>query len=101
MPPSETIQKTEPKTIVNTNPTVTVNKSEVIKIRRINIYESPIFSVTFRNKTIHIVLDTGATASLISLAKVKELKLKILPTVHRAVQVGGVADLKVLGEVHT
>ena len=38
---------------------------------------------------------------MISLAKVKELKLKILPTVHRAVQVGGVTDLKVLGEVHT
>ena len=57
--------------------------------------------MTFKNKTIHIVLDTGATASLISLAKAVELKLKILPTVHRAVQVDGVSDLKVLGEVHT
>ena len=51
--------------------------------------------------TIHIVLDTGATASLISLAKAMELKLKILPTAHRAVQVDGVSNLKVLGEVHT
>ena len=86
--------------IVNTNPISVVNNA-VIRIGRINIYESPILSVTFKNKTIHIVLDTGATASLISLAKAVELKLKILPTVHRAVQVDGVSDLKVLGEVHT
>ena len=57
--------------------------------------------MTCKQKTIHIVLDTGATASLISLAKAMELKLKILPTVHRAVQVDGVSNLKVLGEVHT
>lgn len=58
-------------------------------------------SVTHKDKTVHIVLDTGATASLISLAKANELKLKILPTIHRAVQVNGVSDLKVLGEIHT
>ena len=73
----------------------------MIKIRRINIYESPILSVTHKDKTVHIVLDTGVTASLISLAKANELKLKILPTIHRAVQVNGVSDLKVLGEIHT
>ena len=49
----------------------------------------------------HLVLDTGATASLMSLEKAKELNLKILPTVHKAVQVDGVSGLKVLGEVHT
>ena len=76
-------------------------RNAVIRIRRINIYESPILTVTCKLKTIHIVLDTGATASLISLAKAMELKLKILPTVHRAVQVDGVSNLKVLGEVHT
>ena len=75
--------------------------TKVIKIGRINIYESPILSVTYENKVAHLVLDTGATASLISLAKATELKLKILPTVHRAVQVDGISDLKVLGEVHT
>ena len=85
---------------VNTNP-ISAVKTDVIKIGRINIYESPILSVKAMNKTHHIVLDTGATASLISLAKAQELKLKIYPTVHRAVQVDGISDLKVLGEVHT
>ena len=80
---------------------VSTIRNSVIKIRKINIYESPILSVTRKNKTVHIVLDTGATASLISLAKANELKLKILPTIHRAVQVDGVSDLKVLGEIHT
>ena len=80
---------------------VSIIRNSVIKIRRINIYESPILSVTHKDITVHIVLDTGATASLISLAKANELKLKILPTIHRAVQVNGVSDLKVLGEIHT
>ena len=78
-----------------------INISEVIKIRKINIYESPILSATSNMKTVHIVLDTGATASLISAAKASELKLKIFPTIHRAVQVDGISNLKVLGEVHT
>ena len=76
-------------------------KNTVIKIRRINIYESPILSVMHKDKTVHIVLDTGATASLISLAKATILNLKILPTQHRAVQVDGISNLKVLGEIHT
>ena len=74
---------------------------KVIKIGRINIFESPILTVLHLDKTVHIVLDTGATASLISLSKVQQLNLKILPTIHRAVQVDGITDLKVLDEVHT
>ena len=33
--------------------------------------------------------------------KAQQLKLKIWPTVHRAVQVDGISGLRVLGEVHT
>ena len=33
--------------------------------------------------------------------KVRDLKLKVWPTVHTADQVDGIYDLKVLGEVHT
>ena len=51
--------------------------------------------------TVHIVLDSGATASLICAPEAERLKLKIWPTLHRAVQVDGVTGLKVLGEVHT
>ena len=57
--------------------------------------------MAYSKHTVHCVLDSGATASLISLRKAQELKLKIWPTVHTAVQVDGVSGLKVLGEVHT
>ena len=57
--------------------------------------------MTYSKHTVHCVLDSGATASLISVRKAQELKLKIWPTVHTAVQVDGVSGLKVLGEVHT
>ena len=74
---------------------------DIIQIRRINIYQSPILTVNHKEKIAHIVLDTGATASLISLQKAKELNLKIEPTVHSAIQVDGVSGLKVMGEIHT
>ena len=77
------------------------NSENTIKIRKINVFESPILTVKKGDKNVHIVLDTGATASLIALRKAKELNLKILPTAHKALQVDGISDLKVLGEVHT
>ena len=52
-------------------------------------------------QTVYIVLDTGAQASLISLAKALELKLKIEKTSHQAIQVDGTSSLKVVGELHT
>ena len=57
--------------------------------------------MSHNKNTVHCVLDSGATASLISLRKVQALKLKIWPTIHTAVQVDGISGLKVLGEVHT
>ena len=58
-------------------------------------------TVKHNNTAVHCVLDSGATASLISLRKAKQLKLLISPTVHRAIQVDGFSDLKIIGEVHT
>ena len=49
---------------------------------------------------LHLVLDTGATSSLISEKKCNELGLHIYPTLHRAIQVDG-AKLNVVGEIHT
>ena len=55
----------------------------LIKIRKINIYESPILTVKYKNTPVHIVLDSGATASLISLNKAKQLKyLYLLPLIE-------------------
>lgn len=47
------------------------------------------------------MLDTGANASLITEKKARQLKLKIHRTSHTAVQVDGVSDLRILGEIHT
>ena len=71
----------------------------------LNIYDSPILTLTHTKdkgeRTVYLILDTGATTSLAKLAKVKALGLKIYPTAHRAVQVDGQSTLKVVGEVHT
>ena len=55
----------------NEVPSTDNNQENVIKIRRINIYDSPILTVSKGNNQVHLVLDTGATASLISLEKAK------------------------------
>ena len=46
-----------------------------------------------------MVLDTGATASLISKRKCEELNIPIHPTLHKAIQVNG-EKLDVIGEIH-
>ena len=48
---------------------------------------------------LHLVLDTGAMASLIKESKCNELNIPIHPTIHRAVQVDG-NKLDVVGEIH-
>ena len=78
-----------------------LDESNIISIGRISVHESPILTVTRMKHTVHIVLDSGATASLICAPEAERLKLKIWPTMHKAVQVDGVTGLKVLGEVHT
>ena len=75
-------------------------------IRRVNIYDSQILAVTFdspngEEKTCYIMIDGGAGTSLILKRKARQLGLKVLPTLHWAVQVDGETDLLVQGEIHT
>ena len=73
----------------------------VPRIGRLNVYESPILSCSHNTLTVHIVLDSGATCSLMSLNMTKKLGLQVHKTIHKAVQVDGQSPLKVVGEVHT
>ena len=70
-----------------------------ICIAKIYIYESPIFSVQVNNNLLHLILDNGATASLIKEKKCKELNITIHLTINRAVQVDG-NRLDIVGEIH-
>ena len=89
------------ETQVNAHMVLASNDQPVVRISRVNIHESPILAVTYLGKTVYLVLDTGATASLITLKKVKSLNLQIYRTSHKAIQVDGESPLPVLGEVHT
>ena len=55
--------------------------------------------MSYNNIVVHLVLDTGATASLIKQSKCTELNIPIKPTAHKAVQIDG-TDLSVVGEIH-
>ena len=78
-----------------------ITSDTVIRINRVNIYESPILACTGNSRTIYVLLDTGATASIITQKMASLLNLHIYKTGHRAVQVDGESQLPVLGEVHT
>ena len=77
----------------------TLDERTIVSIKKISIYESPIFSVSYKYAIIHLILDTGATASLAKASKCKELNIPITPTLHRAIQLDG-AKLDVIGEIH-
>ena len=78
-----------------------VTSPGIVQIHRVNIHESPILACSSRSRTIYLVLDTGATSSIITLRMAKLLNLQIHSTAHKAVQVDGESNLPVLGEVHT
>ena len=78
-----------------------VSPCPVVRINRVNITESPILACSSLSRTVYLVLDTGATASIITLKMCQLLNLTIYKTGHRAVQVDGESQLPVLGEVHT
>ena len=47
---------------------------------------------------IYLLLDTGATSSLVTKSKADELNLQIHSTTHKAIQIDGETNLKVLGK---
>ena len=58
-----------------------------------------ILSVNYKNTLVHLILDTGATASLISMEACKRLNIPMQTTKHKAIQVDG-EQLDVVGEIH-
>ena len=78
-----------------------VSNDVVVRINRVSIHDSPILACSANNRTIYLLLDTGATASIMSLKMTQLLNLQVFSTTHKAVQVDGQSQLPVLGEVHT
>ena len=78
-----------------------VSDEVVVRINRVNIHDSPILACSANKRTIYLLLDTGATASIMSQRMTQLLNLQVFPTTHKAVQVDGQSQLPVLGEVHT
>ena len=72
-----------------------------VKVDRVNIRPSPRFNVKIRNTCVTMLLDTGATGSMISLDFCKMIGLQVYPSVHSAIQADGNSSLDVVGEVHT
>ena len=68
---------------------------------RINIEPSPQFNVKIGKTIVTMVMDTGATGSMISMDLCKVIGLQIFPSAHSATQADGDTSLKVIGEVHT
>ena len=71
---------------------------------RLRVYDSPILACSHgkdSDSVIYIVIDCGATTSMITVKKANTLMLQIEPTALQAVQVDGKTKLQVKGEVHT
>ena len=87
---------------VEVNACSALSTNSVVKINRVNITESPILMCTAAiNRTIYLLLDTGATSSIMIKKMAALLNIPIYKTGHKAVQVDGESHLPVLGEVHT
>ena len=78
-----------------------VSNDVIVRINRVSIHDSLILACSANNRTIYLLLYTGATASIMSIRMTQILNLQVLSTTHKDVQVDGQLQLHVLGEVHT
>ena len=73
----------------------------VVDIDRVNIVSSPQFNIRINKTPITMILDTGATGSMISLRLCELARLQIHPSRHSAILADGNSQLNVVGEIHT
>ena len=86
------------QSIDQTRHTVDHADDQPITAQRVQCHTSPYFFAFYKDKSCKIVIDTGATSSIISRAFVQRAGIKIRPTSHAARQIDK-TPLKVLGEV--
>ena len=85
----------------NANVKVTEDGFSSVHVQRVGIVESPHFNLRIKKTMLTMVLDTGATGSMISLDLCKLTNLDVYPTTQRAILADGDSHLAVVGEVHT
>ena len=62
---------------------------------------SPQFNVKINTTMVTMIMDTGATASMINVALCQVIGLQVYPSPHSAIQADGDSSLEVVGEIHT
>ena len=75
------------------------NRSDEVSFNRVDCDASPFLYAFHNHMPCHVVIDTGATSSLISKSFVAKAGLAIKPTRHSARSVDK-SSLNILGEVH-
>ena len=79
----------------------TVDDITNIEVDNIQVVASPRFHVKINKTMVTMILDTGASGSMISLQICELAGLQVYPSTHKAVQADGDSYLNVVGEVHT
>ena len=77
------------------------DRQNFVDVDRVNIGESPRFNVKLNKTMVTMLLDTGATGSMISLEMCEAANLRVYPSSHNATLADGDSKLQVVGEVHT
>ena len=73
----------------------------VVEVDRVNIVSSPRINIRLNKTAVTMVLDTGATGSMIGLNICKLANLKVYPSSHSAILADGNSRLTVVGEIHS
>ena len=68
-------------------------------LSRMQVLKSPEVTLYYNDFPLQLTIDTGATASIISLPISKAANISIMPAVQKAIQVDGHTELPVVGEI--
>lgn len=77
-----------------------VDDQQTCLARKVNVVQSPFLFAFFKEKSLKLTLDSGATTNMIKESYARNIGIPILPATQKATQADGVSNLKVIGEVH-
>ena len=72
-----------------------------VQNKLVNINKSPELYVFHGAYPLRLTLDSGAESNMISSTVARYIKVKVVPSRHKAVQADGLTPLRVAGETHT
>ena len=97
--PSEYEEQMQIETPISQQVGLCTNSMNSASLSRVQVFKSSEVTLYYNDYPLQLTVDTGATASMISLPICKAANISVMPAVQKAIQADGHTELPVVGEI--